>query len=1295
MRCTTRGCILMYTPHTLRSTHQYCTLKKKKKRLQGFKIAKLYLDFGDYSKAHKYLTDYLSERDNDHVANELMGEIYEALGQPAEALESFKRAYQHGGSRFYKLVIKISELHCDVGADVQTLKIWLEQCNRFFPKSSTAVKLEAHINSRISRQIPSKNVQALGHDELFLHIKLLNDRADIGSLEMAYEAAVSCNFDIKFVEDYHWFDCLKSIFQKFGARNPTMRSTCDYNLHFLYILRNLTYLSLCTRDTDTCVNALNCFDQQLNHALSLDITDGTWHGLMKEIKGQFFYLAGVLVLKKAQDGSLQLETEVMAAGACFLTSYRVDPIDSNEHWFTNIPKQRATFCRWWYFQSNDRASQIGHMLKEWSSCNVMEWSKSITNKCRTPDQRNSLYRLLFGNRAWQEGIEGSFFYHSKEMFERSYPTKQLTDRQLTEIDNVACKHHMRNLSHLVWLCRQHYSTDMDVQPHYAFFTVEDFQRANDHRGKDFLSATDVLVFLLATVRCSSHAVSDSSFIDSPWHSFPMPACLIKELCTPEQAEWWTAAYNYCTSKYKSEFSDVSRILVKGIQTVRLVGQHGMSVHMMVHIARSLDAKLKALKGDGNECQFPKGEIIAIEMRAENYWKEIENYMKKLQRNEKLQAPSNRLFEEPHDMKLLQEQIESYLSESTFALALASMNRSDYARAVESFKHIGSAKASLYCAKAYKQWAKKEMSEDNDTEKKHLWIEELLFHARDLLYYLIESKKGDINLMDDVVKELDEVELIVHKEKLSEVQDSLSDSGFIQTPSKSEPDYESLSGARRNIFNSTAIQQDSKAGSSYVSQVVNRSPTSPANVLSQIRSLRISQQQLECSIVIWNNEQKQNQEALVKIIEKNDQTIAINNQMMEEVRGNTSAIKKSVEQNSELIKDLQNIVGESKNVMVEIQKELGSLKQHSGAVGPPVKGIPVMGQHPQSVTITRQLVTHAGQYQHTVTPIGQREEASALKEPHPQPGLFTKQHQQSSNVTGNGQHQQSTTLTGNGQPRQSTSLTGNGQHQQPTTSTGNGKHQQPTTLTGNGQHQKPTTTGNGQHQKPTTLTGNEKRQQHGVTDLSLSSINKPAQDVHWPEPDTDSSLVAREEISPKMLENALETVRQQMNLIEERQQKQIEWEKVLQEQMMDMISIQEEIQESLKSQTELKKLETCQQSNTPTGNGQHQQPGTFTELCQESGTFRGHHQQTGTFTELCQESGTFRGQHQQPGTFTELCQESGTFRGQHQQPDTLKEQCQQPGILNKQHQNSTTFTVNGQNKQHGVTDLSLSSINKPK
>ena len=60
------------------------------------------------------------------------------------------------------------------------------------------------------------------------------------------------------------------------------------------------------------------------------------------------------------------------------------------------------------------------------------------------------------------------------------------------------------------------------------------------------------VFLLTSVRCAASAVSEHSlrYADTPGRPSMLPVCLTKPLCSPEQEEWWSAAYKFCTNTIK-------------------------------------------------------------------------------------------------------------------------------------------------------------------------------------------------------------------------------------------------------------------------------------------------------------------------------------------------------------------------------------------------------------------------------------------------------------------------------------------------------------------------------------------------------------------------------------------------------------------------------------------------------------------------------------------------------------------------------------------------------------------------
>ncbi len=70
------------------------------------------------------------------------------------------------------------------------------------------------------------------------------------------------------------------------------------------------------------------------------------------------------------------------------------------------------------------------------------------------------------------------------------------------------------------------------------------------------------------------------------------------------------------------------LLQRGIETVRLLGSHGMSVSLVVHIARSLEVKVKTIKELGPEF-YQKAD--ATEARTVFYWEQAFEMLERLDR----------------------------------------------------------------------------------------------------------------------------------------------------------------------------------------------------------------------------------------------------------------------------------------------------------------------------------------------------------------------------------------------------------------------------------------------------------------------------------------------------------------------------------------------------------------------------------------------------------------------------------------------------------------------------------------
>lgn len=65
----------------------------------------------------------------------------------------------------------------------------------------------------------------------------------------------------------------------------------------------------------------------------------------------------------------------------------------------------------------------------------------------------------------------------------------------------------------------------------------------------------------------------------------MPTVVASVLNTTEQAEWWTAAYTLFTNRAHHRLSKLRMILQRGLEVIRAVGNHGVDLALMAHLAQ--------------------------------------------------------------------------------------------------------------------------------------------------------------------------------------------------------------------------------------------------------------------------------------------------------------------------------------------------------------------------------------------------------------------------------------------------------------------------------------------------------------------------------------------------------------------------------------------------------------------------------------------------------------------------------------------------------------------------------------
>ncbi|BFZ00232.1 hypothetical protein BsWGS_03271 [Bradybaena similaris] len=922
---------------------------EKERQAQGFQIARLYYDIKEYSVAKRYLSGFLQVRENVPMAHQLMGEINEALGEEDEAIENYKRALNLGsyGSSNKQLVLKICELYCEQGTDLERMKYWCDQCEKFYPKSDILVRLKTKINKASNGQNVenSKEMEELVASELVNHptdlklrIKLLDLYIDSQKYEEAYDAAISTDLTTAFMDRLSWFEHLDTVFQEYASKFPDAKSDLVYNQHLLHVLRNIAYLGLGSREIDDCVHNLQRFDEQVKASVSLACQEEEWLAMLREMKGQMLFLAGLVLLKRAQTGTVGWQEACQLCGACFLASRSIDPIDPQASWFVRAPQGRLKFNNWWSLQSYDRLSQVGHMLRQFSQNDFLHWSRDIRQKFMTAKGHQTVFTVLYKPQNLQSQGECSFFYQATEMVEGVDTKEPVTERLMLDIDRVASQVHTGNLRHLVWLCLQRYSYDKNVQPNYHFNILDNIQYATknvESGAAESLCQLDIQVFLLATVQCAASAIAERSteYEEKKGRPSLLPVCLSRPLCTHDQEEWWSATHKFCTNSVKDDYSRLRRILIRGLETVRLIGPHGVSVSLITHIARSLDAKIKSFKQAEYGARCPLNDLVALENRAVFYWEKAKQALQRLQRNHHTPVPKNRLFKETGDMELPPRLVDKYMAEANFAIAHAAMRDGKFETALEGFESHQSVWAKFYCAQIYKALAERETdSDDQDSTDKR---QALVFKSRDYLFDVMDMLDGDKGheLNSLVSRELEDLEMRIHDLELYNARNST----FRSTPARSSaatksssttngvglghstpryPLIASVSYASNGLIeeeSETDINQ-SLRDQSLTSEGPSRPRPSPERLDLQIKSMSYSQASL-----------------FKMVMDRNEELIIINGKIMEELH----QLKAVVSENKNLMEELKSFLGDNRDMkqiksflgdmMKQIKTELDSLK----------------------------------------------------------------------------------------------------------------------------------------------------------------------------------------------------------------------------------------------------------------------------------------------------------------------------------------------------------------------------------
>ncbi|XP_066138982.1 E3 SUMO-protein ligase RanBP2 isoform X1 [Euwallacea fornicatus] len=719
------------------------TLNNETERcLRGIAFAKLYFNVGDYEHAVRYANAYLSVKPKSPEGHNLVGKSLEKLGRKQTAIHAYRTSLQLN-SKQNNLVLKVCELltQDDLDIEISEAQYFCDLAQSLDPQNPIVSNLKEKIITSNS-QDPNETSKFLLKElenrptDVNLRVRLLKHLLETNKVKDAYKHASDIEqkkLDI-FDDSIAWYETFAEVLVRYQKDCVATQLPWEFWFLSTSVLEKLAQLSLNehvdnVKATPEYVTAVFNFDQSFLKA-SQSIDSCPDRRLLKEFQnhyeGQLNLHFSVLALKQAKKDLITFKEVENVILPLLFTAYNISIPDTKSYWFANLPEDRRLLLTGWQKAASFRCSQAGNIL-----LGLAKDRRNIiiekANQHSTGMWREQLFKKLFVKRDQQLRITTSYFISSS-----LEPIIQLPDyKDLISYNEIAQNVYPGSLHHYIWLALTYHNL--------SDFTLETFDglqysvKNMSNCAAETLSILDVQSFIYCAALCARSKIKNADqsltyFTQNRPHV--LPVSITNNLGTLNQSKFMTAAYKMYKNEYTSNMGEIRLIIIKGIEVIRCVGNHGLDVKLLVILAKIFADRVNKLKRPT--------QIEANSARAELYWKTALPLLEKLKNEHAVIYPNNRMFEFKNK-DLTMDEIVSYIDQGKLFVGVQLMKKKEYEKAMQIFGELKDPYASFYQSQIYKSMA------ENKTlaPKEHLTSEmrsqniTFLSRARDCLYLTLD------------------------------------------------------------------------------------------------------------------------------------------------------------------------------------------------------------------------------------------------------------------------------------------------------------------------------------------------------------------------------------------------------------------------------------------------------------------------------------------------------------------------------------------------------------------------------
>ncbi|XP_070538551.1 E3 SUMO-protein ligase RanBP2-like [Ptychodera flava] len=754
--------------------------------LKGYSYARMYYEAKDYDSAQKYLNVYIGVMESDYKAHRLLGKLHERKNEYEQAIAAYKRSLELNNTQ-KDLILQVADLYCKVNKEPQRARYWADKAEQHFPGHKTVFKLREHIlrtTGADDKQLEEFFIQEMKNSpyNLELNIKLAKMYKEKKRLPDAYQFCTQWEKSKAFSEQLDWHVCVADIIHSYlrqKLNSGPRGSAKEIIINFLEALCQVTHMALKEYDRySDCAVCLSRLDEWLLRAHQYEpITEGApdseWSTVLNEMRGQLYFLSGVLLTKMAVTGALGWQDAISKITACYLASLQTPLPDTQTSWVAMaVRRSEGRDPLRWYHLACSRLSQVGHLVD--NLCDQYA-EKGLDKMCEKVCCRQGQEEIFYKMFSYNYPTSKSYFYQDKTFYHANTNNLPYED-DLMVYDEGVLAENPHNLHNIIWLALQWYQSGTEVQPDVSFLLAQAFESLHytvpnlQTTAVETVCQLDMQSFIYAVVYCTKHTMRDHyiQYHVSDHQIEILPQCLSKKLLSTEQDEWWSGVCAlYTGTASPNERGKLRFSVQRGLEVVRVIGNHGVQVNLLVHLAKCFATRMNETRQLSEEESMYLDKYLGLQARAALYWEAALQILERLAQDLNVPKAKNAFFKHV-DADLKMKMVNEYMEEGKKFLASMTFEKGDKEKALEMFDSLGTADGAFNQAMIYKMMADQQESNSSDDstseddDKKTEYLKKCRDHLFTAIKRLGNNSEDPLNgkisaLLDDIEPQLGEMQ----------------------------------------------------------------------------------------------------------------------------------------------------------------------------------------------------------------------------------------------------------------------------------------------------------------------------------------------------------------------------------------------------------------------------------------------------------------------------------------------------------------------------------------------------------